>query len=108
MAPAPQFSALPAGILVAFKAFENVIAGDPSGFRCGYGGVMRTDAAAADEKYLRFTVDLLSQLGQKIQIGMSVRPALPFDLDGARDAPDPRPFGTGSHVDDTSSGRDLP
>ncbi len=107
VAPAADPVALAVGILVALEALKDVVA---VGIAVCAGELRRTiraDAAAAKEHDHSLGRDLALQFGQEIGIAHAARVLVPLDLDGARNAADPVPFGAGTHVDQSGAGRQL-
>ena len=98
MAPAADLVAMPGGILVAFKAFQDVVAVRIAVFSRQLGGCAGARAATAEEQYQGFRIDLPFQLGEEAGVGMHARPARPFDFHCAGNASYPVPFRPAAHV----------
>ncbi len=96
--PAAEVPALGAGILVALKTFEHIVAVWETGLRGGFGGGIGSVPAAADEQEQRFAIDGVLQLGNELRITMVARIGLPLDFDRAGNAPDPVEFGARADV----------
>lgn len=108
MAPTASFSALSVGILVALEPLKYVVAFGIAGLAGQTRGVVRAGTAATDEHDERLGINLLLELCQEMAIRLIGRIVQPFDFLGTGNATHPVPLGTGSHVDDFGSGRQLP
>src|SRR6185369_1767971 len=104
MAPAADPVALALGVLVAFEAFQDVVAVAVTDFGRRSGRGDRAHAAAAEEHDRRLRIDLALQFGEEIRVADAARVLVPFDLDGIRDAAHPVPFGPGPDIDDLGTG----
>ena len=104
VAPAADAPALTVRILVALEAFENVEGGGIAGLVSQGRGLVRTDAAAAEEENQCFGIDALPELRQEMGVRLAAGVADPFDLHGAGNPAHPVPFGPGPDIDQRGSG----
>lgn len=105
--PAADRAAATVGILVSFKAFENVETVGKARLGRRGGRCPRADTAAADEQQQGFVVDSALEFSQEIRVGFHAGVGLPFDFDGIRDAADPVQFGAAANIDEPRTGGAL-
>lgn len=96
--PATDLAAVAVGILVALKAFQDVVgvgiarAGSQGG-RCVGAGT-----AAAQEHHQGLWIDLSLELGEEMGVGLVARVGQPFEFNGARYPANPVPLGAGAYI----------
>src|SRR5471032_1357990 len=102
LAPAADLLAMAVGILVAFKAFEDVVAVLVAVFGRGLGRIARAHAGAAQEQQYLIFARYHVQLFDELIIGHPAWIGAPLDRTmlglGDGDAADPVALGIGAHV----------
>ena len=107
MPPATHGIAMSLGVLVALKAFKDVVAIRIARVIRQARGRIRTHAAAADEHDQRLRINLTLQLDEKMRITHAARILIPFNFNGIRNPANPIPFGSGSHINQFAARRQV-